>query len=282
MNSEYQKFQLQWYDKYPKLKRHCLILWERREFWAVSFRNGVLTRGNYTNNYVERSFGIIKDIIFSRVRAYNPVQIYFFIIGNMERFYERKLLAIANKQLNNISKRFFCPEWESVNQNAIVSTGVEHMYYVQSTANVDTFYIVDSNIGICTCPKGNAGGPCKHQAAVAIKFHQSSINYIPSLSLNDRMCYTYIAQGICVMDKSFYVKFHAEVKTKNSLENSNTNPSENAANLIEKNCIGSWENSNTNPSENAASLTGSWEIGGIYPIWGECWEKGPNRQKNFF
>ena len=145
------------------------------------------------------------------------------------------------------------------------------MYYVQSTANVDAFYIIDSNISICTCPKGNAGGPCKHQAAVAIKFHQSSINYIPSLSLNDRMCYTYIAQGICVMDKSFYVKFHAEVKTKNSLENSNTNPSENAANLIEKNCIGSWENSNTNPSENAASSlekngTGSWKNSSIYPL----------------
>ena len=255
MNSEYQKFQLQWYDKYPKLKRHCLILWERREFWAVSFRDGILTRGNHTNNYVERSFGIIKDIIFSRVKAYNPVQIYFFIIGNMKRFYERKLLAIANNQLNNISKRFFCPGWESVDQNKIVSTGIEHMYYVQSTVKLDTFYIVDSNIGICTCPKGNAGGPCKHQAAVAIKFHQSSINYIPSLSLDDRMCYTYIAQGICVMDKSFYVKFHAKVKTKNSsknststslLENNNINPLEDATNPLENNGL---ENT-TNSAEN--------------------------------
>ena len=175
----------------------------------------------------------------------------------MERFYERKLLAIANKQLNNISKRFFCPGWESVNQNKIVFTGVEHMYHVQSTANMDTFYIVDSNIGICTCPKGNAGGPCKHQAAVAIKFHQSSINYIPSLSLDDRMCYTYIAQGICVMDKSFYVKFHAEIKTKNSLESNNTNSLENAANSLENSGTGSLENSGTGSLEN--NDTGSLE-----------------------
>ncbi|CAG8751162.1 14117_t:CDS:2 [Rhizophagus irregularis] len=174
MNVEYQKFQLQWYNKYSKLARHCSLLWERREFWAVSFRNGASTRGNHTNNYVERSFGIIKDIIFSRVKAYNPIQIYFFIIGNMERFYERKLLAIANKQLNSISKRFFCPRWESVDQNKIVSANIEHMYYVQSTSKSDIFYIVDSNIGICTCPKGNAGGPYKHQAAVAIN-HQSTI-----------------------------------------------------------------------------------------------------------
>ncbi|CAB4431809.1 unnamed protein product [Rhizophagus irregularis] len=248
MNVEYQKFQLQWYNKYSKLARHCSLLWERREFWAVSFRDGALTRGNHTNNYVERSFGIIKDIIFSRVKAYNPVQVYFFIIGNMERFYERKLLAIANKQLNSISKRFFCPGWESVDQNKIVSANIEHMYYVQSTSKSDTFYIVDSNIGICTCPKGNAGGPCKHQAAVAVKFHQSSINYIPSLSLDDRMCYTYIAQGICVMDKSFYVKFHAEIKTKDFLENNATNVLGNDSNI---NNI--WENNNTNSSESPKS-----------------------------
>uniref|UniRef100_U9TM85 MULE transposase domain-containing protein n=1 Tax=Rhizophagus irregularis (strain DAOM 181602 / DAOM 197198 / MUCL 43194) TaxID=747089 RepID=U9TM85_RHIID len=162
MNVEYQKFQLQWYNKYSKLARHCSLLWERREFWAVSFRNGASTRGNHTNNYVERSFGIIKDIIFSRVKAYNPIQIYFFIIGNMERFYERKLLAIANKQLNSISKRFFCPRWESVDQNKIVSANIEHMYYVQSTSKSDIFYIVDSNIGICTCPKESPESPLEN------------------------------------------------------------------------------------------------------------------------
>ena len=121
---------LQWYTKYSKLEKHCSILWERRKFWAVSFRDGILMRGNHTNNYVERNFGIIKDIIFSRVQAYNPIQVYFFIITNMERFYERKLLAIANKQFNNISKRFFCPRWESIDMNTINSTSFEHMYSV--------------------------------------------------------------------------------------------------------------------------------------------------------
>ena len=91
--------------------------------------------------------------------------------------------------------------------NIINPTSFEYMYSVQSTTKLDVFYIVDSNIGICTCPKGNTGGPCKHQAAVAI-------NYIPSLSLDDRMCYTYIAQGVCAMDKSFYVNFHAETKPR--------------------------------------------------------------------
>ncbi|GES80852.1 hypothetical protein GLOIN_2v1488561 [Rhizophagus clarus] len=85
MNIEYQKFQLQWYDKYPKLRKYCLILWERREFWAVSFQNNIDEREPYKySNYVERSF--------------------------------------------------------------------------------------DSNIGICTYPKGIAGGPCKYQAAKAIKY----------------------------------------------------------------------------------------------------------------
>lgn len=62
------------------------------------------------------------------------------------------------------------------------------------------------------------------------------------------MCYTYIAQGICVMDKSFYVKFHAEIKTKDFLENNATNILGNDSNI---NNI--WENNNTNPSESPES-----------------------------
>ncbi|CAG8751170.1 14118_t:CDS:2 [Rhizophagus irregularis] len=50
------------------------------------------------------------------------------------------------------------------------------------------------------------------------------------------------------MDKSFYVKFHAEIKTKDFLENNATNILGNDSNI---NNI--WENNNTNPSESPES-----------------------------
>src|ERR1044071_10271394 len=92
----YDEFKKKFYN-YLKLRNHFELAWERRQFWALSFRLGLPIRSNNTNNYVERSFGIMKDIIFARTKAYNPVQLFQFIITNMERFYERRVLGIAHK-----------------------------------------------------------------------------------------------------------------------------------------------------------------------------------------
>jgi hypothetical protein len=79
---------------------------------------------NNTNNYIERSFEIMKDIIFARTQAFNPVQVFQFIIINMKRFYACRLLRIAYKHHRHlkIAKRFLCPSWEKVSANSIQET----------------------------------------------------------------------------------------------------------------------------------------------------------------
>ena len=95
-----------------------------------------------------------------------------------------------------ISKRFLCLNWKTVNRNSIQATAVENEYLVPSTKKESgLFYIVNSAIGVCSCPVGMTGALCKHQGAVAMKFHISILNFIPSLTPNDRMVYTYIALG---------------------------------------------------------------------------------------
>ena len=154
-------------------------------------------RGNNTNNYIERSFGIMKDIIFARTKAYNPIQIFQFIITTMERFYERRVLGIAHRHVGHlrIAKRFLCPNWETINMDAIQKTRVDNEFLVPSTKDANTFYIVNSEIGVCSCPVGMTGAPCKHQGAVSMKYHLSNFNFVPSLTSNDRITYAYIALG---------------------------------------------------------------------------------------
>ena len=167
-------------------------------------------RGNNTNNYVERSFGIMKDIIFARTQAYNPIQVFQFIIMTMERFYERRLLGIAHRHPGNlrIAKRFLCPGWETVNMNAIQRTNLGNEFLVPSTReNTGLVYTVNSEIGVCSCPVGMSGAPCKYQGAVSVKFHISMFNFIPSLTPDDRIIYAYIALGklkICKFIIYFY------------------------------------------------------------------------------
>jgi len=156
------------------------------------------TRGNNTNNYVERSFGILKDIIFARTQAFNSVQVFQFVTTNMERFYEWRLLDFANKHPCHlqIAKRFLCPGWEMVNGNGIQKTDVENEYLVPSTKqNHNLFYIINSELETCSCPVGISDAPCKHQGAVSMKFHISMFNFISSLMPEDRITYTYIALG---------------------------------------------------------------------------------------
>ncbi|PKB99211.1 hypothetical protein RhiirA5_462455 [Rhizophagus irregularis] len=161
MNMNYVEFKQAFYNQYPLLRNHFKLLWERRRFWALSFRSILPIRGNNTNNYVERSFGILKDIIFSRTQAYNSVQVFQFITENMERFYKRRLLGIAHQRPSHtIAKRFFCPGWESVNGNGIQQTAIESEYLVPSTKDPSSFYVVNSTIGSCSCPVGMTGTPC--------------------------------------------------------------------------------------------------------------------------
>ena len=82
-----------------------------------------------------------------------------------------------------------------MNMNSIQKSSVENEFYVQSVQNADVSYIVNSEIGTCTCPVGMNGASCKYQGAVSIKFHISTFNFLPSLNSNDHMLYAYIALG---------------------------------------------------------------------------------------
>jgi len=115
----------------------------------------------------------------------------------MERFYTRCLLRFANRHPGHlqIAKRFLYPKWETVNSNDIQKTNVENEFLVSSTKNNGVLYIVNSEIGVCSCPVGISGALCKYQEAVLMKFHISIFNFIPSLTPDDRIIYVYIALG---------------------------------------------------------------------------------------
>ncbi|CAB4487735.1 unnamed protein product [Rhizophagus irregularis] len=212
MHKYYCEFKQRFYGQYPQLHKHFELMWERRSIWALSFRSEFHIRGNNTNNYIERSFGIIKDIVFARTQAYNCVQVFQFITQNMERFYSLRLLNFAHRRPGylRIAKRFLCSGWDTVNMDSIKKHSIENEFFVKSVNNSGHFYTVNSEIGTCTCRIGMTGAPCKHQGAISVKFHISMFNFIPSLTSNDRMIYAYIAIGYTAEDSSFYVSLHAE------------------------------------------------------------------------
>ena len=93
-------------QKYPHLLKNINAQWEN-----VAYIMGPLLQeiyhhkgGNHTYNYAEEGIRILKDLVVVRVKAYNLVQMFYFIVETTDIYYKRN---IANNRLESyIAVRF--------------------------------------------------------------------------------------------------------------------------------------------------------------------------------
>ena len=115
---------------------------------------------------------IIKEIVFGRVKAYNLIQMFQFVTIAMEKYFANRLLDMAHSRFRpGIALRY--KELYKL-QNTIVKTKHirDSIYMVEERLpNIGELdYLVDMDIGTCSCSKGSNGAACKHQASVAREF----------------------------------------------------------------------------------------------------------------
>lgn len=55
--------------KYPAAKKHFAAFWTRKCEWCFAYREGLITRGNNTNNFCEASIRIFKDVVLQRCKT---------------------------------------------------------------------------------------------------------------------------------------------------------------------------------------------------------------------
>ena len=79
--------------RYPNFTKYLSVHWDKKFTWAHCYRKKLLLLGNNTNNYAEAG---IKELVFSRVKAFNLVQLFIFIYDIMYLYYQKKLIAISN------------------------------------------------------------------------------------------------------------------------------------------------------------------------------------------
>ena len=183
-------------SKYPHFCNYVKALWTKRHQWALCFRVSLPVRGNHTNNYSEAGMKILKELIFSRVKAYNLIQMFHFVTDALELYYQRKLLSIAHCRFDHyVSMKFKGINASKIKLENIYTTDNNDQFKVVSSRDTGDVYTVDMSVGFCTCVLGSDGSPCSHQAAVAINFHKSSINFIPSMHPESRKLMAYIALG---------------------------------------------------------------------------------------
>ncbi|XP_065889230.1 uncharacterized protein [Dysidea avara] len=181
--------------KYPHFLKNMESLYSDCKEWALSYREDLCVRGNHTNNYSEASIGILKELVFKRVKAYNLVQIFEFVTEAFELYHQRRLLSVARNRLDC----FISVKYRGLNASKIpkgyISQSSEDIFIVKSSRNPDDTYHVDMAFGICSCKRGKDGSPCSHQAAVVLHYHHKSLNFIPTMHAPSRKQLAYIAIG---------------------------------------------------------------------------------------
>ena len=214
---------------YPRFIRHVNSYWPRRHKWAICFRQHLLIRGNQTNNYVEAGIKILKEIIFSHVKAYNVIEMVSFVTDTMELYYQRRLLHLANKRIDRyISFRYCGMKSCTIPKESIIQDEAPNIFFVQSRQCRGDIYTVDMHLGVCTCPRGTDGSPCSHQAAVTKHYHYASCNSIPTLFPAKKRELAVIALGDkAVQDLSYYSSIHQKAE-ESSFETEMTIPTKNA------------------------------------------------------
>lgn len=110
---------------------------------------------------------IIKDVILHRTKAYSPVQLFFFIVNELDAFYEMKILDIAaNRPAQYLKKKYILTEAQKKNLKYKKLDGYKNIFEIDNSGS-NTQYYVDLDVGICSCPKGDTGYPCKHLIFIA-------------------------------------------------------------------------------------------------------------------
>ena len=199
-------------SQFPVFEKRIDSYWQRKEEWALCFRTQFPTRGNYTNNYSEASIRIIKDVLFQRQKAWNAVQLFQMVHITMELYYQRRLLSLASNRLDHfVSLKYTLAgvKLGSTSFDDVTATEEDpDVYMVRSHTDPHNHWIVDLQLGECSCPVGYNGTPCKHQLVAATKYMKSTINKIPTDSPKGRQLLAGVALGKDCQPISFYSSLH--------------------------------------------------------------------------
>ena len=137
----------------PKVHLVCCGHWSRRKEWAVCFRKHLLVRCNHTNNYSEAGIRVLKELVFSRVKAYNHVQMFSFVTECLELYYTRKLLSAAHNRMDKyISLKYQGLKYVRIYpENISLIDSMAAIFTVDSQTERGVKYLVNMELGICSC-----------------------------------------------------------------------------------------------------------------------------------
>lgn len=207
--------------KYNNFFKYTEQLWNRKTEWCLCSRASLTTRGHNTNNTVEASIRIFKDIVLERCKAFNICALVDFVSTTLENHHMRRLLNYANgrETKNDIAYGKFVRKASALK---VVQTGENYFEVWSSQDEGNAKYKVLSDLQMCECLAGQGGKFCKHLCAVQEIY--KNISTCPQLSTNDKFLFAKIALGDTAEKNShFFFPMQQSVDTYDSNPSSSGN-----------------------------------------------------------
>jgi hypothetical protein len=193
--------ELEGHDKFVSRMKKNLT---REEEWVNFHRNKHITRNNNTNNYAEASIRILKDVVLSRTKAFNVVALVEFCGTIWNRYFIARLLNFAHGRRAEpvLGFALLCKRMAGIDLEQIKLVS-DSTYTVPSATLADTEYIIDVDLGVCSCPRGSEGAFCKHQA-ILHKHKDVMLPNLPPITLQGRYSLAQLALGNKCPDIHFF------------------------------------------------------------------------------
>lgn len=177
------------------------MMWRRRDEWCLYKRMNLLTRGNNTNNYMEASIRIFKDVVLQRSKVFNACALVLFITDKFEMYHKLRLLEFANSRRNkDLIYSKFLKRTERLCEFIQMN---ENQYKVNSETNPNVFHTVQTDIAFCDCPEGKSGSFCRHLCALEQKY-SIIFKTSPRITKSERIELAKIALGTEDLPETFF------------------------------------------------------------------------------
>lgn len=180
-------------EKHKNFVDYATDLYARRTEWALCLQEKLPVDKSDIKNIIEKSMTVFKEKIFKKLRSYNPAQLFHYIVNSFNQFYEQKLIdVVVNENYNYVNQHTnISPEQLSKYKMEYITESV----IMLANTKKNVHYVINKDIGVCSCYLGEAGLACKHLAV--LNYYSNQTNQTDySITDEEKNQFYYVAVGM--------------------------------------------------------------------------------------
>lgn len=180
-----------------KFVKRLLENLKRAKEWVALHRQTVLPQSDGTKSFIETSLRIVKDTFFHRTKLFNIVGLVEFCAVIFERLCESRLLDFVRNQRTQRAVLYHVLSNSEKGKDQIIATRLsDSVFEIPAGDGQSVTYVVNVDVGMCSCLAGSRGTFCKQQAWLHKHFN-TSVPDLPAIEItnNERFELTRLAIG---------------------------------------------------------------------------------------